>query len=361
MNYIPIFSPVNGIIDTINQESVRIHIDIEYDGTINAPIFGTITEINNESSDNFQIYISNEYLENPIIVNFKKATQYVHNVHLSKNQNINYNDIIGYAQSNSLCEININKNKNKNVKVVDIGMHVLAGTTIIEYIKISQQIAINTEPKQLIVLTIPHFVCINDTEKKHNCDYSAERLAESLKQVLIDKDVYFYNGNINRTFIDLNRIQSNKTDFRKVIRNRIKMKIKEIIATISSSKEENIIYILDCHSFPSPSFSNIRFSDPQISILLANCEQLIYVDELTEIFRDYGIHATKHIGSGNAIIEEFYNFNKKYKLEKYNIKIIPILIEANESLTNDQMMVACHAIVKWISTVNKYIIEKVFN
>ena len=67
-----------------------------------------------------------------------------------------------------------------------------------------------------ILLTVPHAKCLTE-QKSHICDYAAMPNALSLARQLFhtfSKDVIVLPGNINRSTIDLNRIESRPTVFR---------------------------------------------------------------------------------------------------------------------------------------------------
>ena len=218
--------------------------------------------------------------------------------------------------------------------------------------------------KQLIIITIPHSLCIkNLSEKGHSCDFIALKAAKKLADVLSNdkRVIQVYPASINRTEMDLNRIQSFHNNYRIEIRHKIEAKIQEIIASdvISNSR---IIYIIDCHSFPQYSFANISIDNPDVAILMADCRQLDYIEELTDLLKRAGILVTKHLGSSNSIIEEYYMRDQKVlNSSKDKIRIIPILVEFNENLSDDKISIICNEIYRWIDTINDYVINSLKN
>lgn len=381
MNNIPIFSPVNGVTSNISKDSITIYIGTKDKHTIYAPIEGTISNINmtegtwervidanifqitETKTKRVSISISNPNISKQINLWLEvgKPTDQI-KISKSLSDNINYGDIIGEILFGSLVKIHLNGLN--NFKVVDDGTDVIGGKTIIAYVEANKNIQYKLNLKQLIILTVPHAKCDTIIEKNypHSCDFSAVKFATELKKVLTDdsREIITFYGTINRRKIDLNRIQSIYTNFRKRIRNRIKMRIYELVFS-EINIINKIIYVIDCHSFPSNSFENVRINNPDVCILMADCLQLTVVEELTDILRDNGINATKHLGDGNSIIEEFYSFDEYYNLSKLGIKIIPVLIEINEKTasTDEKLYIICSAINIWIQTINKYTLEKI--
>ena len=224
--------------------------------------------------------------------------------------------------------------------------------------------------KQLIVLTVPHYVCDDGIE--HPCDNYAAKLAETITDSIKSnsRDIVIQYGDIPRKITDLNRnkYSSISSNFRRKIRNLIEEKIKSIqINQVNQVNHEEIIYLIDCHSFPGKSFANVRFENPDVSILMADCRQLTLVEELTDSLKEKGIKATKHLGKGNSIIEEFYFPDKTDGTQRAPIpertqrapipertRIIPILIEANEN-EDYNMKIVAECVNVWIEKINKFV------
>lgn len=202
---------------------------------------------------------------------------------------------------------------------------------------------------QLVILTVPHETCIDHID--HYCDYYANKLAMSLKNVLFKKyDITIVHGNINRLQIDLNRIQSRNTKFRE--------KIREIVNQFNiKNKSNNIIYIIDCHSFPFEKsgeydFATDEVKDPQTTILYDTAIERKYANILESILRTKNINVTNLPGIHNDIIDEFSN------IHKHDLHIIPILIEVREDLTNKQLNDVANSVDQWITTINKDLFDK---
>ncbi len=202
--------------------------------------------------------------------------------------------------------------------------------------------------EQLIMITVPHAKC--EFPPDHECDIAATKLATELAGSLNNRYrmIRTFTGTINRTSIDLNRVESYDTTYRYDIR-------KQLAEYINSYPQSHIIYIFDCHSFPDGNyFANVRVTNPDLAILFDDCSQLTFMEELTDTLKEYGIKVTKHIGRDNNIIDEFNHYN--IILRDYFI--VAILLELNESISDAKLKLIGRAINKWINTINKYIIER---
>ena len=214
--------------------------------------------------------------------------------------------------------------------------------------------------KQLIILTVPHSRCLKDVNKsQHTCDYVALKSANQISMKVENgiRKVVVLAADINRTVTDLNRIESSDSKYHTLLKEIVDVKITEILKN-NVVNDNNIIYIIDCHSFPGYSFPNISITDPDVCILIANCLQLIYVEELTDTFKKYGIQVTTHPGAGNFIIEKYFSYDNHLLETGYSIKIIPILIEFNENLNYKKLLVICDCIEQWINKVNDYMVKQ---
>lgn len=209
--------------------------------------------------------------------------------------------------------------------------------------------------KQLIILTVPHSKCIENLNV-HVCDFGALKCAKIISEKLSgdQNETIILEANINRTILDLNRIKSFNSDYRTKLRSTVIDKIKEN-EKLDIKNKNRIIYIIDCHSFPDKTndFSNVRIKNPDVAILMASCYQLNYAEEMTDILHELGISATKHLGNGNDIIEEFYSVNQKLKFG-YNTIIIPLLLEFNEGLSDNKIKIIGTGIGEWIESINKF-------
>src|SRR5437588_192292 len=108
--------------------------------------------------------------------------------------------------------------------------------------------------EKLIILTLPHFKCLNNkfnTFNDHNCDIILPKISNIMSKILSNdkRKIVILEGDINRQASDLNRIESSGTNFDIQLEQLIETKIKEI--NYQNIKiPNNIIYIIDCHSFP---------------------------------------------------------------------------------------------------------------
>lgn len=209
-----------------------------------------------------------------------------------------------------------------------------------KYIELKNQYYENK--KQYIIITTPHEKCMTKTNEHHLCDTYAIKLANNIIPNITKKhrSIKVYHGDINRSIIDLNRIISRNTEFRKSISNNVKYYL-----TNDNANTKNII-IIDCHSFPndSKSFNNMRIKNPDICILFDKCLDLIYVEELTDLFKENDIIAIKLIGIHNDIIDEFRNYNN----------VISVLCEVNEGIDNNKLDIIGKVFDIWITKLSSF-------
>lgn len=328
----PIMCPIDGTVVAMAPGFITLHGG----GILCAPILGKI------STDGSIIRIENSLLAEPIEMIFEHDKAFV----MPTKPYIEAGEELGpIFESDIMLSIN-----NTYIQVVDIGTK-LQALTPLSYVQTNKEV-MPAVPKRLVVLTTPHFVCGTFDKTEHKCDFFADKFGFGLAKILDGMEVALYTGNINRTEIDLNRSAGRKTSYRQSIRNRIKLRIKELVLV----NKPGVIFLIDCHSFPSGSFSSIRVKNPEVCVLMADCLQLIYVEELTDIMRDYGITATKHPGKGNDIIEEFFKLDMDLRKSKGGkIRIMPVLIEINESISDDHLHKVCLGVREWMGIVEAYI------
>jgi len=340
MNYLPIFSPVFGTISSVSSDSMIISIGCRKN--IFSTVFGKINVT--VSDDTYNINFNNEYLENPIIITINgQADTFV------EDYNVEYNEQVATNITGTICKINFGK---VFIPLVDKGCEIRAGNTAIGYIKIKQKILIKSDPKQLVILTIPYFIIYGQNlQQSYAYDLPSRRMVDKLKNTLtnVNYDICLYLRNMDQTC---------DTPYPKAIQNRIKMKINEIKLSELTPSELNIIYILDCSSFRPKSFQNIRIKDPDVCILFADCQQLLMIDELADTLKDNGIMVTKYISHGDTLVKDFFDYNFEYELDKYYTTIVPIIIKINETIPDTKISIITHAIHKWMSTINLYIHQK---
>lgn len=213
----------------------------------------------------------------------------------------------------------------------------------------------STKIKNLVVITVPHELCEKNIPKtleqfEHYCDTYGNNLADELYNTLKNKyNSVVFKGDINRKILDLNRIESRHTKFRTSILHKI------IDFAIENIFNKNIIYLLDCHSYPATkpySFSNVSVQNPEVALLFDDSRHLMFVDELAQILRRNGLMTTMHFGIYNDIMDEVLG------LQLVNTIIVPILVEVREDLSDDRVGKIVKSIEEWIGIVNQYFIEQ---
>ncbi len=180
----------------------------------------------------------------------------------------------------------------------------------------------------MIFLTVPHATCpqsnLYNTEFIHPCDKLALKSAKILKKIGGD-DVQIFEGDIPRTTQDLNRERSRTTSYRKNL--------------TESMKEQMPSYVLDIHSYPDS--KTISFPKGSEIILLDNnaFEAEYYSMKLLNSLEADGIIAKLRKGAKTNDIQK----------EARNLKLRSILIEFNESLSEERLKYIARSIVDWSS------------
>jgi hypothetical protein len=353
MKIICITSPIDGIISNIDNNTITI-VSNNINHNIYAPSKGILINIDPMLS------IQNKYLVTPISFSIEPAIR----LDIKLNDTLDKGQVIGSLNIISKHIVKIFFDDLTHYKTIALGSKVLGGITMIACMIVSPDNILNnrigglitqmalpiyggSDINELIILTTPHEKCIKTSE--HLCDTYAEKLAKELFTILgmTKSEIILIHGTINRKFVDLNRIQGRDTKFRQEIRNKVNNFID------NAKTNHNIVYIIDCHSFPVEkhqyTFRDVRISKPEVSILFDDPIQLTLMEELTNILHDHGIAATKHMGTGNDIMDEFIHINKD------DVRIVPVLIEVREDLDNDKMTLIGESVRQWIGTVNRYI------
>lgn len=356
MNYLPIFSPVYGIVNFASSESVTININ-DQKKNVFTPMFGKLNAM--PTNQLFIASIMNKYLDVPVKFTIDGE------VDVDKEDTVDYNQDIGTNLTGTQCHLNFGS---CFIPVVDKGTEVNAGNTAIGYIKIKQKIILKSEPRQLIILSVPSFnFDTNNIQPTYAYDLYSKQLVNEIKKTLTKSnyDICIYMSNLTKICTG-SRVSEgsgkdnfeSKKSYPKAIRNKIKMKINEIKLSDITPSELNIIYLFDFCSFHPNSFQNIRIPDPDVSILFPNSTLLLLAEELADTLRECNILVTKHISYGNEMVQEFYQYNTEYELEKYYTSIIPIQIAIREGLPETKVQIIANSINKWISTINLYLFTK---
>jgi hypothetical protein len=217
--------------------------------------------------------------------------------------------------------------------------------------------------KQLIVLSIPHELCHDINQ---DCDLYAKKMADELIFSLSTKsrEIVTIHGDINRTIVDLNRYEGRFTDFRQSVREVILNQVKFLIKNIKSDEisENKIVYLIDCHSFVpgDHKYGNVRIKNPDVCIIFNKCSLIEIIEELTDLLKENNLITTKLYGVVDDIVDETTGYNDKFNLSRFNIKIVPILVEVNESIDEKKIPRIAKAINQWIININKYLLNPSF-
>ena len=153
-----------------------------------------------------------------------------------------------------------------------------------------------------IILTVPHAIAINNQRcKEHRyCDSLAIDAANIIQKTFVQHGIpsIILLGDINRSKIDLNRLESrNKTVFRDILRKSI----------------NNKSIVIDIHSFPNT--EQWGFADPQKAIFLYDAD--IQKSPLAQI-----------ISKSNKLLK---GINNDIQDEMHELGLESILLEVNEN------------------------------
>lgn len=189
--------------------------------------------------------------------------------------------------------------------------------------------------KSTVIITVPHAKCpqfkvpTTTTTTIHPCDTLSEKAASILHKSLTDNNIenFLFIGDIPRTKNDLNRERSRETtDYRLKLTKKM------------SAKKQNIVAVLDVHSYPS---SGSTFpSDSEVVILdSASGSPKQYSTNLYNDLRGSGVKAYLIAGSEVNDIER----------EARTVHgLRAVLIEFNEALSDDRLEKISNVIAKWV-------------
>lgn len=174
-----------------------------------------------------------------------------------------------------------------------------------------------------ILLTVPHYKCVDKNNKPHYCDAIAGESADKIKSN--NDNFIIIKGNIIRNECDLNRIECRyNTNFRK--------KIREVL-------KEKINFVLDIHSFPNE-------SNPDLEMYILDDytkSETVYCLGLYCYLLGANIRCGYNQGEHNDVMDETRELGFK-----------SLLLEFNESLEKKRLKEICLIINKYF--INKYFI-----
>lgn len=169
----------------------------------------------------------------------------------------------------------------------------------------------------MIVITVPHAVCIGDNND-HSCDSIAPQVANMFHEKLGRVPHTVLYGNINRDTIDLNRKVSRDTDFRRMVR----------------SYYDQAKVLFDVHSFPPDDPGPYEGID--IAIATEHDPEEEYLCPLSDHLYEEGIKNHVVGGITGDIIQEA----KENDIQAF-------LFEFREGLTNDDLEDIVEKIVEY--------------
>src|SRR2546429_423756 len=128
MNYVPIFSPINGIVSSTENNEIKISIRKNNDNYLYSPVSGDISEIVTDKNIN-KISIMNNLLADSIHLIIDGTIT----INKKINDSVEYNENIGEIFGE--ISLKIHFNKNISIEVVDVNTYVNSGETTIAYLQ----------------------------------------------------------------------------------------------------------------------------------------------------------------------------------------------------------------------------------
>lgn len=200
--------------------------------------------------------------------------------------------------------------------------------------KISNDISNNYVDHQVktVVIASPHAKCEHEI-KDHYCDSVSHKCAQYLYKSLTNKNwsTSYVRGDINRKFIDLNRLDSrDKTAFRKNI------------TKIYERNKSNDLWVIDIHSYPGGKYSS-ESSECVLLLPHGNTLALTYNQRLMKYLKQKNISVLMYHGSQDNDIttEATYNYNFNHVF----------IIEMSEILSEVRLNFIISSISEWMDSL----------
>lgn len=259
-----VVAPVNGVVKYIDEDRITIYISPSDDHKIFSPIDGKITYISitngywerhyyktiYSKTGHLSIHINNQ-IKFWVEVGKPKYITDTIRVDVSENDIVKQSQILGEILIGSLAEISLPPNcKIKNN--IKEGSKIEGGKTILFNINENDGFL----KEKVILLTVPHGYCKNDSNILRRCDRRAISSAENLESILKLKTnikIITVKSEVDRQDMDENRIQSRHDNFRNTIDTVI--------------ENYDVIWTIDMHSFPMGGFEPTKWEYLKFVIL----------------------------------------------------------------------------------------------
>ncbi len=179
---------------------------------------------------------------------------------------------------------------------------------------------------EVVLLTVPHRLCISKENLSHTCDIKAEEFARSIYKNLNKAKLLL--GDLNRSGCDLNRawcykIKEKQSNFKKVFEEYLR-------------KKNELKFILDIHSFPT---SSELYHELYIFVIVDDIKSKTQANELHDFLEKNKIDAPIiNASDTNHII-----------FQSYKAGIPALLLEINEDLDSSKINEFSLLITNWLS------------
>jgi hypothetical protein len=172
-----------------------------------------------------------------------------------------------------------------------------------------------------IIITAPHAYCFETRKYKHSCDYASGSSAEVIFNNLKTNNKFLNINTIPRYDGDMNRKESRRTNYRKIIRDEFK----------------NTNYLFDIHSFPRMMDQKQFMND--VYIIDDDYPPTELSSDMNKYLQRLGYQCNLYRGSG---VNDITNEAKENGLQA-------ILIEICEDLSNKDIFELCLEISYFIN------------
>lgn len=184
-----------------------------------------------------------------------------------------------------------------------------------------------------VVLTVPHAACAQVAHQPgagaHPCDWRAHAAADCVKASISNhrRAKVFANTDLPRHRCDMNRIRCRNAGWR-----------KKILKYVQDRRVNNVVFVLDVHSFPSdyPTYGRWEL----VVLDDDGRRRKHYTADFVLSMREKGIKAGWLQGGGNDIHVEMRTV----------AKVPSFLLEFNEGIGRSRLeTVICPAVAEWLS------------
>ncbi len=185
-------------------------------------------------------------------------------------------------------------------------------------------------PMSTIVITVPHAKCDPKSPREdHSCDFAAPDGAQLLNAHLKKRGKLptLLIGNINRTYLDLNRPAAANTAFHR---------------TIAAKLAPGGVYV-DMHSFPTEGYWDQVWGQNELVLCAYFGINDIATADIAAKLRRGGIKCRVESPETLPLVKDYYLIQKFGPLAR-----IPLMVELNESVTPERRSYAMDVLAHYL-------------